>query len=103
MGVESNDDLLFFLEVSDFAVTAQYTAAGEDEAEIVGIFDAPQASRNASDMLGITSAAPQFMCRTTDVPNADDGDEITISGTVYFVRVVLKDGLGMSTLILEES
>jgi hypothetical protein len=101
MGIESDDDLLFFLEVSDFAVTATYTPAGGDEVEVVGIFDAPRASRNASDLLGVVSPAPQFMCRTSDVAGAEDGDEITIQSTDYLVRVVLTDGLGMTTMTLE--
>lgn len=101
MAVESADDLLDFLEVDDWAVSATYTPAGAGASTILGIFDNPQASRNASQMLDITVPQPSFMCRTTDVPTAADGDALEIDGVAYTIRVVLTDGVGMTTLFLE--
>lgn len=103
MGVESADDILDFFEIDDFAEQAVYTVLNGNPAIIRGIFDNPQASRNATDMLDITIPAPQFVCRTVDVPNAGDGDSITIRSVPYYVRVVLTDGTGVSTLILEKA
>ena len=116
MGVESTADILDFFELDDFADTATYTAGGGGggggpgpgpggggtSTTIVGIFDAPQASRNATDLMDITIPSPQFVCRTADVPAAADGDEIIIRTVSYTVRVVLTDGTGVSTLILEK-
>lgn len=102
MGVETAADIFDFFTVDDFADTATYTAVGGGAVSVVGIFDEPQASRNATDMMDITIPSPQFVCRTADVPLAADGDEIVIRTVAYTVRVVLTDGTGVSTLILEK-
>lgn len=101
MAVESAADILDFFELDDFADSATYTPVGGSASTVLGIFDAPQASRNATDMMDITIPSPQFVCRTVDVPNAADGDTIVIRSVSYYVRVVLTDGTGVSTLILE--
>lgn len=103
MGVESDSDLSDFFVLDDFATTAKYTAIGKTSKTIKGIFDSPQASRNATDMLDVTIPATQFVCRTVDAPNAADGDAIVIKSVSYYVRVVLTDGTGVSTLILEKA
>lgn len=103
MGVESTADILDFFELDDFADSATYTPTGGSASTVLGIFDAPQASRNATDMLDITISAPQFVCRTADVSNAADGDTIVIRTVSYRVRVVLTDGTGVSTLLLEKA
>lgn len=103
MAVESTADLLDFFELDDFADSATYTPTGGSASTVLGIFDNPQASRNATDMMDITIPAPQFVCRTADVPNAADGDTIVIRSVTYNVRVVLTDGTGVSTLLLEKS
>jgi hypothetical protein len=102
MGVESAADILDFFELDDFADTATYTPVGGSASSVLGIFDAPQASRNATDLMDITIPSPQFVCRTADVSAAADGDEIIIRAVTYTVRVVLTDGTGVSTLILEK-
>lgn len=102
MGVESAADILDFFELDDFADTATYTRLGGSAVSVLGIFDEPQASRNATDLMDITIPSPQFVCRTADVPLAADGDEIVIRATAYKVRVVLNDGTGVSTLMLEK-
>lgn len=102
MGVESAADILDFFEVDDFAEVATYTRVGGNAVSVTGIFDEPQASRNATDLIDITIPSPQFVCRTADVPLAADGDQIIIRTVAYTVRVVLTDGTGVSTLILEK-
>jgi hypothetical protein len=100
--VESAADILDFFELDDFADTATYTPVGGSASSVLGIFDAPQASRNATDLMDITIPSPQFVCRTADVPAAADGDEIIIRTVAYTVRVVLSDGTGVTTLMLEK-
>lgn len=101
--IESDADLLNFLVLDDFAETATYTPLGGAAATIQGIFDAPQASRNITEMMDVTIPAPQFVCRTVDVPNAADGDSISIRSVSYYIRVVINDGTGISTLLLEKA
>lgn len=103
MAVETSADILDFFGIDDFAENATYTPVGGSASTVAGIFDEPQASRNATDMIDITIPAPQFVCRTVDVPNAADGDSITIRSVPYYVRVVLNDGTGVSTLLLEKA
>jgi len=102
MGVETAADILDFFGVDDFADTATYTPVGGSAVSVNGIFDEPQASRNATELLDVTIPSPQFVCRTADVPAAADGDQIIIRAIAYTVRVVLTDGTGVSTLILEK-
>ena len=103
MTFETYDDLGFFLETDEFATTATYTPSGGAAKSIKGIFDQPRASRNASDMLGIVAPDIRFVCRTADVPSAADGDSLKVGTTTYVVRVVLTDGVGMTTLVLEDT
>lgn len=102
MPVETSLDILDFFGLDDFADAATYTPVGGSASTIQGIFDNPQASRNATDLMDVTIPAPQFVCRTADVPNAADGDAIVIRSVAYTVRVSLNDGTGVSTLILEK-
>lgn len=103
MPVESSADILDFFELDDFADAATYTPMGGSASTVLGIFDNPQASRNATDLIDVTIPAPQFVCRTADVPNAADGDAIVIRSVSYLVRVSLNDGTGVSTLLLEKA
>ena len=97
------DDLDDFFEVDDFADLAIFTRVGGSAISVSGIFDAPQASRSAGDMLEVTAPSPQFLCTSADVMGVSEGDELTVRGVDYTVRVVLTDGTGVTTLILERS
>lgn len=101
MAVETATELAVFFDVDDFGTAATYTPVGGEAVTVNGIFDNPQASRNATDLLDITIPAPQFVCRTSDVANAAEGDSLVVNSVSYTVRVVLTDGTGVSTLLLE--
>lgn len=100
MAVEDPADILLFFDADDFATTATFTIGGTDS-DVLGIFDNPQASRSATEMMDITLPSPQFVCRTTDVNGIAEGDGVVINTISYVVRVHANDGLGVSTLILE--
>lgn len=103
MGIESDDDLNLFLEVDDFAIVATYVPAGKRGFYIKGIFDNPHASITATQMMDVTIPQPKFLCRTVDVVNAAEGDSLKIGATTYTIRIVLTDGLGMTTLLMEKN
>ena len=84
VAVETSADILDFFELDDFAEEAAYTPVGGSLSTVLGIFDNPQANRNATDMMDITIPAPQFVCRTADVPDAADGDSIVIRTISYY-------------------
>lgn len=102
MAVETATELAIFFDVDDFGTAATYTPVGGAAVTVNGIFDNPQASRNATEMLDITIPAPQFVCRTSDVANVAEGDGLVIGGVSYIIRVTLTDGTGVSTLLLEK-
>ena len=53
------------------------------------------------DGLGGCSADPQFVCRTSDVSSAAEGDALVTGSVNYTIRDVIDDGTGMTTLMLE--
>lgn len=102
MAVETATELAIFFDVDDFGTAATYTPVGGAASTVNGIFDDPQASRNATDMLDITIPAPQFVCRTSDVASVSEGDSLVVGGVSYIIRVTLTDGTGVTTLLLEK-
>jgi len=51
--------------------------------------------------VGVTSSDPQFVCRTSDVSSAAEGDALVTGSVDYTIRDVIDDGTGMTTLMLE--
>jgi len=102
MAVETATELAIFFDVDDFGTAATYTPDGGSASTVNGIFDDPQASRNATDLLDITIPAPQFVCRTSDVASVAEGDALVVNSVSYTIRVVLTDGTGVTTLLLEK-
>lgn len=103
MGVESTDDLAIFFELDDFGTEAVYTQTNKRPIKINGIFDNPHASVTATDMMDVTIPKPTYVCRTVDIPTAAEGDAIKINGIAYTVRIVITDGLGVTTLMMERN
>ena len=52
-------------------------------------------------LLVVVDADPQFVCRTSDVSSAAEGDALVTGSTNYTIRDVIDDGTGMTTLMLE--
>lgn len=102
MAVETATELAVFFEADDFAVTASYTPAGGSATNVNGIFDNDFFEAEAAGTVGIAYQQPRFMCATSDVANAADGDAIVINSVNYTIRVVQPDGTGVTTLVLEE-
>jgi hypothetical protein len=102
MAFESYDDLGDFFGLDDFAMQAKFIKVGKPVKIIQGIFDNPQVARGMSESLEITIPMPKFMCRTADIPAAEDGDKLKIGQIEYYIRVEVNDGEGVSTLYLEK-
>ena len=97
MAVETDTERAIFVELDDFAVAATYGGG-----TVNGIFDKEYLELDSGGSVAFAVNQPRFVCRTSDVSDAADGDSITISGTSYIIRVVQEDGTGMTTLVLEE-
>ncbi|MGJ4942479.1 head-tail joining protein [Bradyrhizobium sp. SZCCHNR1045] len=118
MPVESDDDLLIFLNPDEFGVEAVYVSrdATVEPKPIPGHFDDEGSNWNPSRWNGteyqmqmgasITSSGPTFLCRTSDLlKGGRKGEKLTIkdrSGAEQEYRIEDKrpDGTGLSLLLL---
>lgn len=102
MAVETATERAIFFGADDFGVTASYTPSGGAAANVKGIFDHDFYEADAGGAVSVAIEQPRFICQTSDVPNAAEGDAIVINSTDYTIRVVQNDGTGVSVLVLEE-
>lgn len=97
MPISLNDDILFLLDLDDFAVAATY-----DGGTIQGIFDNETVPVDAGGFAQVHQEQPRFTCRTADVPSVAEGQAITISSVAYEIKAWVHDGTGVTTLQLEK-
>ena len=102
MAVETATELAIFFETDDFAVDATYTPVGGTSSTVKGIFDSEYLEMESGGSVAFAINQPRFVCATSDVSTAAEGDAIVISATDYKVVVVQDDGTGTTTLVLEE-
>lgn len=101
MAVETADDLAIFMNVNEFGVSATYTPQGGTASTISVIFDNDVQETDAGGQITFVTAVPRVIARTIDVPNAAEGDAITINTVDYIVLVALDSSLGTTELRLE--
>ena len=53
------------------------------------------------DALGGCGLDPQFVCRTSDVSSAPEGDALVTGSVNYTIQEVIDEGTGMTILMLE--
>lgn len=102
MAVETATELAIFFEVDDFAVTASYTPQGGSSTNITGIFDKEYLEMESGGSVAFAINQPRFLCDTSSVSNAAEGDALVVSQKNYKIVVVQDDGTGTTTLVLEE-
>ena len=102
MAVETATELAIFFDSDYFGVTASYTPSGGSASNVNGIFDNEFFEAGVGEV-GVAFQQPRFLCRTSDVSSAAEGDAITINSVAYTIRVVQPDGTGTTTLVLEEN
>ena len=98
MPISLNDDILFLLDLDDFAVAASYEGG-----TINSIFDNETVPVEAGGFSQIHQEQPRFTCRTADVPSVAEGQAIVISGLTYEIKAWVHDGTGVTTLQLEKT
>ncbi len=101
MAVEGDTERAIFFSSDDFGSAATYTPSGGSASTINGIFDKDYALAAIGDGVGVGSNDPRFICRTSDVSSAANGDAIVVNSVTYTVRNVEDDGTGITTLELE--
>ncbi len=113
MPVETDDDLLIFLDADEFGVEAQYVSRvpGAEAKPIVGQFDDEGSNWNPNRWTGtqyqqqmgahIESSGPTFLCRTSDLyKGGRQNERLTIKGQEYRIEGKRPDGTGLTLLML---
>ena len=101
MAIEGDSERAVFFGTDDFGTAATYTPSGGSSSTVNGIFDNDYALADPLGSVGVGSADPRFVCRTSDVATAANGDALVVNSVTYTVRNVEDDGTGVTTLVLE--
>lgn len=102
MALPIADDLATILNVDEFATAVTYRRKGAmGDSTINGIFDNETVPVETGGFVPVHEEQPRFTCRTSDVPNIVETDELVISGSVYTIRAWVHDGTGVTVLQLE--
>jgi hypothetical protein len=95
-------DLLAILNVQEFATSVTYRRKNAlSDATITGIFDNETVPVEAGGFVPVHQEQPRFTCRTADIPNISEDDQIIMSSTTYVIRAWIHDGTGVTVLQLE--
>jgi len=100
MPVETADDRLYML--ADFGEAVTYTPTGGAESSVTAIFDNGYEAVDAGGGVSFAMQQPRLTCRTSDVPNAAEGDAVVVGGVSYKIAIVMPDGTGITELMLEK-
>ena len=102
MAVETDTERAIFFDADDFGVAATFTPSGGSASTVNGIFDKDYIAVDAGGSVPVALEEPKFICKTSDVSTAAEGDSLVIDAVNYTVKVVESDGQGVTTLIIEE-
>jgi hypothetical protein len=96
------EDFSVFFDTDGFASEFTYTPKIGAEITVNGIFD--QAFYEVSGgEVGIAGNQPRIVYETLKIPSPLYGDGIRIDGKYYTIVGIQPDGVGTTTLILEDS
>ena len=98
--VETDIERTIFL--NDFGVCAQLRRNGKARKTIKGIFDSEYTDIEIGGSVGFQTSSPRFVCKTSDLVDAQDADSLIVNGDLYFIRVIQPDGTGMTEIQLEK-
>ncbi|MBR1031974.1 MULTISPECIES: hypothetical protein [Bradyrhizobium] len=113
MPVETDNDLLIFLNPDEFGVEASYVSRDPavEPKDIPGQFDDEGSNWNPNRWNGtqfqmqmgasVTSSGPTFLCRTSDLNKGGrKGEKLTIKGQEYRIEDKRPDGTGLTLFLL---
>mgnify|MGYP000032377136 FL=1 len=100
MTVETAADRALML--ADFGVDAIFDTPDTSHKTIKGVFDNDYEAVNAGGTMDFAITRPRFYCRSSDVLDVEEGDDLEIEKVSYKIRVVMPDGTGMTELMLEK-
>lgn len=99
MPVESASDRLLML--TDFGENVSFVPSFGTSVVIKGIFDNTYHAVDAGGSVNFVSVEPRLTVRSSDIPNAQEGDEFIIRGILYDVKIIMDDGTGITEIALE--
>lgn len=100
MSVETAADRA--LLINDFGVDAIFDPASSSHRTVKGVFDNEYEAVNAGGSMDFAITRPRFYCRSADVAEVSEGDDLEIEGVAYKIRVIMPDGTGMTEMMLEK-
>lgn len=68
---------------------------------IIGIYDNEYVETDLDGNVGVSSSTPVLQIKSTDAASVVVGHIVVIGVETYIVRVIMPDGTGMTTLVLE--
>ena len=102
MPLPLTDDLATILNIDEFAVTVTYRRKNAlGDSTIYGIFDNETVPVDTGGFVPVHEEQPRLTCRTSDIPNISETDEMIISSVTYTVRAWVHDGTGVTVVQLE--
>lgn len=100
MTVETAADRALLL--ADFGVDAIFDPASSSHKTVRGVFDNDYESVNAGGTMDFAITRPRFYCRSADVLDVTEGDDLEVGDVAYKIRVIMPDGTGMTEMMLEK-
>ena len=107
MAINLADDA--FIDLDDFAINATWTvAASSDKYVVTGIFSNEYYPAMDDYGVPVTTSSPQFTIKTSNVPTGAKVDDTLVLpvndvDTTYKVKIIERDGTGISLLHLQKS
>lgn len=101
MPIEENTEQTIFFDTDEFAENIIITIGGTQKT-IKGIFDNEMTTIDVGDNAGVNANTPKITVKTSDIANADFNDPVTVNSVNYVVNSILKDGTGITEILLSE-
>lgn len=102
MPLPLNDDLADIFNIEEFAVTVTYRRKNAlGDSTITGIFDNETVPVETGGFVPVHEEQPRLTCRTSDIPNVSETDQMIINSVTYTVRAWVHDGTGVTVVQLE--
>jgi hypothetical protein len=100
MSVETAQDRKAFL--ADFGEDVRFVPQNAAVRTVKCIFDNLYQEINGGMTVGISMQQPRIFCQTSDIVGVAEGDIVKRCTTIYIIRVIMEDGMGMTELMLEK-
>ncbi|MDB2650172.1 hypothetical protein N9Y19_04535 [Porticoccaceae bacterium] len=99
MPVETADDRA--LMIADFGESVIFMPSKLPDSTITAIFDNQYQSVEAGGTVSFAVVQPRLTVRSSDIPNAEEGDCFRIRGKLHVVTILMDDGTGITEIALE--